>query len=196
MAKTFQYKGRDYNFGRIVPRLTEVRNHLPEVLATTALNFFKDSFRRQGWRDKGLKRWASRKDGSRPGGAILVKRGHLRNSLRKILATWQRTEVGTNLPYAAAHNEGFKGTVNVKAHTRRKFKTTTTTEGRGVFNIKTRKELTRTKKRKEETGATYGVRAHTRQMNLEQRQFMGDSEMLDRKIDHVIASAVDTIFDV
>jgi len=176
MAKTFQYKGRDYDFGRIVPRLTEVRSYLPDVLATTALNFFKDSFRRQGWRDRGLKSWKPRKDGSRPGGAILVKRGHLRNSLRKLIATWQRTEVGTNLPYAAAHNEGFQGTVNVKAHTRKKYQ--------------------RTKgKRKEATGS-YSVRAHTRKMNLEQRQFLGDSEMLERKIDHVIAKAVDTIFDV
>jgi len=173
MAKTFQYKGRDYNFGRIVPRLTEVRNHLPDVLGTVALNFFVDSFRRQGWRDKGLTKW-KRPEGKV--GAVLVKRGHLRNSLRKLIATWQRTEVGTKLPYAAAHNEGFEGTVNVKAHTRRKYQRTTG-------------------KRKEAT-SSYGVRAHTRKMSLKQRQFLGDSEMLDRKIDHVIAKAVDTIFDV
>lgn len=176
MAKTFQYKGRDYDFGRIVPRLTEVMNHLPDVLATTALNHFKDSFRRQGWRDKGLKRWKPRKDGSRPGGAILVKRGHLRNSLRKLIVSWRRSEVGTNLPYAAAHNEGFEGVVNVKGHTRKKYQ--------------------RTKSKRKEATGSYGVRAHTRKANLPQRQFMGDSEILDRKIDHVIAKAVDTIFDV
>jgi len=176
MAKQFQYKGKDYNFSRITPRLAEVMNFLPDVMATTSLNFFKDSFRRQGWRDKGLKRWTPRKDGSRPGGATLIKRGHLRNSLRKIMVSLKRTEVGTNLPYAAAHNEGFKGQVNVRAHTRKKYQ--------------------RTKgKRKEATGS-YGVRAHTRNMSLEQRQFMGNSHMLDKKLDHVVGKAIDTIFDI
>lgn len=188
MAKSFTYKGRDYDFGRIVPRLTEVMNFLPEVMATTAVNYFKDSFRRQGWRDKGLKKWKPRKDGSRPGGAILVKRGHLRNSIRRLLATWPRTEVGTNLPYAAAHNEGFTGTVNVRAHTRR-----TSTRVREKYTARSGKERTRTVKHYK---SSYPVRAHTRKMDLEQRQFMGDSDMLSRKLDFVITKAVDTIFDV
>lgn len=176
MAKSFTYNGKDYSFGRILPKLDAVKSQLPNVMATTALNFFKDSFRRQGWRDKGLQKWAGRKDGSRPGGAILVKRGHLRNSIRKIMASWPRTEVGTNLPYAAAHNQGFKGQVNVKSHTRRKYQRSAS-------------------KRKEATGS-YTVRAHTRNMNLGQRQFMGDSEMLNKKLDAVITKAVDNIFNV
>jgi phage gpG-like protein len=175
MARTFQYKGRDYDFSKIVINLTEAKASIPDVLATTALNFFKDSFRRQGWRDKGLTKWAGRKNGSRPGGAILVKRGHLRNSIRKLLVSWRLTEIGTNLPYAAAHNTGVSETVTVKSHKRRKYQ--------------------KSGKRKQATGS-YGVRAHKRKMNLPQRQFMGESEVLNLKIDAAMAAAVDKIFEI
>lgn len=195
--KNFTYKGKDYDFSKVVVNFTEVRNALPPVLATVCVNYFKDSFRRQGWRDKGLKAWAKRKNSKGSAGrGILIKRGHLRNSIRKLIATWKITEVGTSLPYAAAHNEGFSGTVQVRQHTRNQYEKKRTKIGRGVYNIKTREEATRTRVDKVATGTKFTVRSHTRKMNIPQRQFMGDSEMLSIKIDHTIASAVDKIFEI
>lgn len=177
MAKTFQYKGKDYDFSKIVINLTEAKGIIPDALATTALNFFKDSFRRQGWRDKGLTKWKGRKGNARPGGAVLVKRGHLRNSIRKLLVSWQRIEIGTSLPYAEAHNEGVNKTVKVKGHTRRKYQSSPTS------------------KRKTISGS-FQVKSHSRKMNMPQRQFMGESEVLNMKIDATISAAIDKIFEL
>ena len=191
--KFFTYKGKDYDFSRVAINLAEVQSALPPVLATVCVNYFKDSFRRQGWRDKGLKMWVKRKNNKGSNGrGILIKRGHLRNSIRKLIATWKLTEVGTNLPYAAVHNEGFKGTVQIRQHTRNQY--SKEKKGRGVYSIKTRQELTRTEKRA--TGTKFTVRAHTRKVDIPQRQYMGDSETLNLKIDHTITKAVDTIFDL
>lgn len=197
MSKNFfTYKGRDYDFSKIVVNFTEVQKQIPDALATVCVNYFKDSFRRQGWRDRGLKAWTKRKGNRDSGRGILIKRGHLRNSIRKFIASWKRVEVGTDLPYAEAHNEGFSGTVSIRQHTRRQFKKERTKVGRGVYNVKTRQELTRTKTQKVATGTTFTVRAHTRKVDLPQRQFIGDSEMLEMKIDHTITRAVDTIFEL
>lgn len=191
--KFFTYKGKDYDFSKVAINFAEVKQALPPVLATVCVNFFKDSFRRQGWRDKGLKRWQARKNNKgSTGRGILIKRGHLRNSIRKLIANWKLVEVGTNLPYAAAHNEGFSGTIRVRQHTRNQY--SKEKKGRGVYNIKTRQELTRTERKA--TGTKFTVRSHTRKMNLPQRQFMGDSETLNLKIDATITNAVDKIFEL
>lgn len=187
MAKSFTYNGREYNFSRVLINFTEVKKYLPDALATTAQNFFKDSFRRQGWRDKSLKKWASRKKAD-SGRAILVRRGHLRNSIRKILARWERIEVGTTLPYALVHNEGFSGTVSVKQHTRRRL-----AQVREKYTTKAGKS--RTRMVKQETGR-HTVKAHSRKVNIPQRQYIGDSEALNQKIDKVFDIAIDNIFDV
>ena len=43
---------------------------------------------------------------------------------------------------------------------------------------------------------TVTVRSHTRHMQLPQRQFMGDSQMLDQKLDRIVERAVEEIFDI
>ena len=47
-----------------------------------ALNFFKDSFHKQGWTDTAFVPWPKRKDDQRPGGAVLTQTGNLRDSLQ------------------------------------------------------------------------------------------------------------------
>ena len=186
MAKSFQYKGKDYDFGAIAAKVAAIKSQLPDAMATTALNFFVDSFRRQGWRDKGLTKWKPRKGNVDPGRAVLVKRGHLRTSIRKMLVSWQRSEIGTNHPAAEAHNEGFNGNVSVKAHSRRKRETI-----REKYVTKSGSKRNRSVK---VTTGSYKVRAHTRKANLPQRQFMGDSEVLNMKLDKVMSNAIDKLF--
>lgn len=186
MPKYFTYKGKDYNFSRATIRYTEVKKVLPRVLGAVAVNFFKDSFRRQGWRDKSLTKWEPRQKLSK-GRAILIGRGHLRNSIRVNNANFERIEIGSNLPYATAHNDGFSGTVNIRAHTRAKY-----AHVEQKYTTRTGKERKRVVKVE---GGRYPVRAHAREMNLPARQFMGDSEVLNMKIDQTIIKAVDTIFD-
>ena len=186
----FTYNGRPYNFNDVALKFHRVRQQLPGVLGTVAVNYFKDSFRRQGWRNRSLKAWdkrANEKNKKNKGRSILVSSGRLRNSIHIIQATPQLIAVGTSVPYAAAHNEGFIGTVTVRAHTRSQ-----TRKVREDYT--TRKGNVRSRTFRQDTGKSFQVRAHTRQMNLPQRQFMGDSEVLNLKIDQTFTRAIDAIF--
>ena len=50
--------------------------------AVTGLNFFVDSFQKQGFTNSSFEPWQKRNNDSRPGGSILVKSANLRNSLK------------------------------------------------------------------------------------------------------------------
>jgi phage gpG-like protein len=93
---------------------------------------------------------------------LLLKTGRLKRSIRKISATTDRIIIGTDVPYAQIHNEGgtINTTVTVRAHTR------------------TRR------------GRSENVRGHSRRMNLNipQRQFLGNSQVLQQRIfSHITA---------
>ena len=86
------------------------------------------------------------------GQALHVRSGRLRSSIN-----WKITEesgsavsgsVGTGVEYAAAHEYGFKGLVNVSGHLR---------------NVSS------------STKATHAVRAHTRMVNMPERSFLRSS---------------------
>jgi len=154
------------------------------ILGQTAVNFFKDRFRAQAWTDKRAERWKSRKNrekGNRR--AILTKSGRLKNSIR--LARASRSEALIRIPvkYAIAHNEGFKGNVKVRQHQR-------VIRGRvTVQSISTRRKSTR----RVAMGSTT-VKAHTRKMNMPQRQFVGNSHTLNRKLDRIVIYNIDKSF--
>ncbi len=75
------------------------------VIGTAAVNDAKENFRRQGF--AGVP-WAHRKTDGRKdkGRAILVKSGHLRNSIRIVSIGSGSVTIGTDVPYARVHNEG------------------------------------------------------------------------------------------
>lgn len=100
--------------------LDKVRSILPEVVAIEGLRFFEKSWDDQGFTDKSLKKWKSRKEpkhgkkrwGEKNAGrAILVshqtdtKGTHLKDSLRE---EHNEKEVifSTDKVYAQVHNEG------------------------------------------------------------------------------------------
>lgn len=186
----FTYKGKPYSFKQVRLNYHKIRTQLPGVLGTVAMNYFKDSFRRQGWRNTNLVPWAKRKaKGKRDKGrAILVQSGRLRNSIRIITATFKRTEVGTNVPYADAHNSGYKGVVAVRSYNRGIYSSVKET-----YTTRKGKTRNRTMSRKESESQ---VKAHNRKMNMPQRQFMGDSEIMFRKIDQSVIRAVDKVFEL
>lgn len=191
MSKSvFTHNGKPYSFNDVSMNFHRVRMQLPGVLGTVAVNFFKDSFRRQGWRDRSFTPWAKRSADSnkkKKGRAILIRSGRLRNSIHIISATPQMIAVGTSVPYAQAHNEGYKSSVTVRAHSRSKYK-----KVKEEYTTRTGKVANRTTR--QNTGTTFQVRSHTRKMNLPQRQFMGDSEVMSMKIDKTIMLAIDQIF--
>lgn len=172
----------------IIRDLKVMESQLATKVGTVAENFFLDNFKLQGFQgDNGLEKWAPRKDqgkGSR-GRSILVKSGSLRRSIRKNVSRLM-VAVRAGSPaekYADAHNFGLNESVNVESHTRRNF----ATEKVRYSNRSTRSS--RSKKVRFEAGQSE-VKAHTRQMNLPQRKFIGVSKQLDRKIRVLIENEI------
>ena len=89
-------------------------------------------------------------------GSLLVVTGTLRRSIQAS-ETPDGVRFTSNVPYATLHNEGGKGSVTVRQHTRTSKK-----------------------------GKTYAVRQHNRTVNVPQRQFVGDGQHTQRIIQNVI----------
>jgi phage gpG-like protein len=103
---------------------------LPTWAGREAVNFYKDSWRRQGYINNKVEKWAARKSegkwgkspkkGKKKSRAILVQSGDLRRSIR-FQVSGNKIHVWTDVPYAQVHNEGLQvtGTQTVPSHTRR-----------------------------------------------------------------------------
>ncbi len=163
---------------------------MPRRMGLVAVKFSKDRFVQQAWVDHTTQTWPKRRTSrgskQRDRGAILVDTGRLKRSIRVISTSSTRVLIGTDVPYAQAHNDGFKGTVKVKQHTRRTFEKNK--RGTGVFSVRTRKE--RTKTVKEETGQLITVGAHSRRINLPERKFIGNSAVLAKQIERAAAAQI------
>jgi phage gpG-like protein len=177
------------------------------VIGNEAKNHFVNSFRLQGFEDKTVEKWKPRKKkeakgrGSKKsaaeagtvrsvkaGRAILVKSGDLRRSIRResINKASLKVVIGTDVPYAKIHNEGFRGTEYVKPH--RRFVDQGDKMGTGVFSVKTRKEKMATVKIKQD------VKGYSRKMNMPKRQFIGGSYVLNTKVKKTITKSLDRLF--
>jgi phage gpG-like protein len=157
-----------------------------------AEQFFRESFRRQGYIDKIFIPWKKRQGGKATrqfgdggnilGGATLIKSGNLRRSIYRTEATMgdgsMSITFGNQVPYAAAHNNGFKGTVNIGQHNRRLFTKVKT-------KLLTKSGKTRNKTDKVQKGVT-SVQAHTRKMNLPRRRFIGPSQELNLMVEKML----------
>lgn len=168
-----------FDLHRTAANFRQVLGRAPRLLGNEAVNFFTNSFRQQGWLGNRLERWARRRsNGKRSRGrAILVKSGRLRRGTRITRIEGLTTYIGNDVPYARPHNEGYRGTVNVKAHKRNRY--SKRKEGTGVFSVKTKRERQRTVT--EATGSST-VKAHSRRMRLPKRQFMGSSPYLQQRL--------------
>jgi phage gpG-like protein len=94
---------------------------LPRLTARRAEAYTKENWRHQGYRDRGVKKWAKRQMDDRDGAAILIGKqsGALRDSIR---ATWSagKVTIESGRVYAQIHNEG--GTITqVPTAQQRKF---------------------------------------------------------------------------
>ncbi len=163
---------------RVQQSLNRVYKRTPTLVGGTAVGFFKDRFRFQAWHDESRERWPARKrkDKNRKKRQLLTKTGRLKRSIRVTSKGRNHVFVGTDVPYAEAHNEGFKGKVSqrvrshsVKEHKRRSH----TRDGSRV-----RGQVVQAHKRS----------GHTKTVNQEipQRQFMGESRFLNRRIEKVV----------
>jgi phage gpG-like protein len=140
--------------------IEQFKRDIPRIAGVEAVNFFKNSFRNQGWTDRSLEAWKPRKKLSNrrsDNRAILVKSGALKRSIRVDRYRGGKNSgavtIVSEMPYAKIHNEGgtIKGNALIKPHIRR--------SRRGKSNVK----------------------SHNRRINImiSKRKFMGQSATLD-----------------
>lgn len=151
-----------------------LRKRLPADVATFALNYFKENFRRQGYINNGgvfipwrkTKRKKARVLGGSSSG-ILIGSSRLKRSLRKS-NDFNTSRVSTDVPYAKIHNEGgvIDATQSVRAH-KRKIR-----------------------------GSYKSVKAHKRKMKIKMpaRPFLKDSMHLHKQIENDFLNRLKTIF--
>lgn len=157
----------------------ELEQYANTKFATTAgniaLRFIDGNFRAQGYQGTGFRPW--KKSGK---GTTLVKSGALKNATYYTSQPGQATLIN-QMAYAKVHNEGFKGLVSVKSHTRNSYSKTKVASG-GL----TKKGNQRMKTVTQKSGESL-VKAHMRNMNIPQRQFMptngNDSPVLNKAIE-------------
>lgn len=144
-------------------KLQKALPELPLILGNEGVNWVKENFRRQGYPGSGFQAWKPRKANARrnAGRGILIDSGRLSRSPRILSQGNLKVDIGTDVPYAKAHNEGVDKIVSVRAHRRAKFGTIT----RGMQRVR---------------GVTGSgqVKAHQRRMKLPKRQFAGPSPVL------------------
>ena len=152
---------------------TRISAALPAITAKAGNIVLKHTafaFRDQGFTDETLTPWEPRNPDHDPGRAVLIKTGRLRRSIRVISQTNDTITIGTDVPYAQAHNEGFKGSVTVPSFTRK---------------IKTIKGI---------SGST--VKEHTRNVNMPQRKFLGNSAVQSHAIKSMIRKEIAKCFRI
>lgn len=63
--------------------------------------------------------WIPSKRAQKQGGQTLTDTGTLRRSINYQVKSDTQVEIGTNVPYGAIHQYGFKGSINIPAHSRK-----------------------------------------------------------------------------
>jgi phage gpG-like protein len=167
-------------------RFQQVWLTIPYKAGVLMIAFTKERFRQQNWLDAYPEKWKPRNKRAKrnTGRALLVDKGRLWRSPRIISMTANSVTQGTDVPYAAAHNDGYRGVVNVPQHVRKRFKKSRIEAG-GL----TKTGKTRMKTVKQATGETM-VKAHTKRMNIPQRKFMGQSKYLTMQISRMIEAEI------
>lgn len=165
-----------------------VRNEFPVMAARKAIRFVNGNFRAQGWQGSSFQAWPgiSRK------GRILIRTGRLRRGTLSETGPYA-ARIYNAVPYARFHNRGFKGTVTVRAHTRNSYNAVKV--GTGRFT-KAGNERTRTV---HQIAGSHQVRAHTRNVDNKQRQFMpydgSESPVLNESIRRDLIKSIKNIFN-
>lgn len=136
----------------------KIKDDSKRYAETFCLQWFDDSFQNEGFTDASFLKWDSRnKPDKREGGAILTNTTYLRKSLELMSHSTNTLTFGTNVPYAALHNNGgrLRAVQYVRAH----------------HSVRKDKRVQ--------------VKAHSRKVDLKypKRQFIGHSEKMMDNLD-------------
>lgn len=156
-----------------MPDFFKIANGLKEDMRTYAkvfcLQWFDDSFQKQGFTDASFQAWDKRKNDKDAGRAILIDTTFLRKSLAVLDETESQIEFGTFVPYASLHNNGERMRV-----------------------VQYVRAFTRTRKGKREQ-----VKSHSRKIDTKypERQFIGESVQMNKQLDEWLIKEIQKRFN-
>lgn len=161
---------------------------LPYKVGEVVVKFSMNRFSEQSWVDSSTQPWKQRKVRNKrnSGRAILVQTGALRRSVRISNTTSDSVKISSNIPYAAVHNDGFRGSVAIPAHTRSRLE-----KKQETYTTRAGKQRKRTV---QSIAATYQVRAHSRRVNMPRRRFLGESYYQHQQIIRMIEAEIARAF--
>ncbi len=177
------------NFGKSAAEFQRLKDNLLLYAGNEAVNFFKDGFTRKGFIDKGNKPWKERKKTKgkkKPKGTLMNVSGRLKNSIRVTNRNIDTVAIGTDVPYAEVHNEGSREYIRVMGYTR-------TASKKVKVQGPLRKGGKRTKVKTK--GVTHKVKTYEYRQNIPIRQFIGESDLLMRRLEKNLENTLDNFID-
>jgi phage gpG-like protein len=146
---------------------------IPHDVGQMGLSHFKGSFRKQGFTDHSFMAWVQTKDDL--GHKILRDTNSLMNDVKVRKETMKRVEISATLPWASIHNNGGKYSITLTDKMRRFFWYMYKETGQEKW-----KWMALTKKKR-------------LPIRIPQRQFIGNSHVLNNQIDkHIISLIIKT----
>jgi len=188
-------------------RIKTVLRTLPPKVGQEVVNFALDNFRQQAFTGDTIERWRPRKKTTRwgqkvkrPGRSLLVLSGRLRRSIRVTSASWDRVTIGTDVPYAKAHNDGFKGKVVQRVSSYSRIQTLAGVAGsfgkNRQFTTGEAYSISKRKRQVKKVKTEVQVSAHERRMvqSLPRRRFLGNSPYLNKRLQRLTIIQVNKAF--
>ncbi|MBS1641561.1 MAG: phage virion morphogenesis protein [Bacteroidetes bacterium] len=176
---------------------------LPYKVGVLMVAFSRDRFKYQNWTDEYPVNWQSRsrkkqwtnkgKSRNNNGRAILVQSGRLMRSVRIVNTTANSVTIGSDVPYAIAHNNGIR--MRFTQHVNSFIRMNKRNDNYQAVAGKQFKNKTNIKFKKNASGVS-AVKAHNREMNykMPKRQFMGESKYLTMQINRLITATINKTF--
>lgn len=161
----------DAYFNAFQARIQQAIDQVPKIGGVEVVNFALDNFKAQAWNGTP---WEKRKHKPKRGAGnqqLLVQSGRLRKSIRVTRTTATSVTVGSDVPYARAHNDG--ALISRNAHSE--------TFVRNRYSTGKRKGLF-----KKGTSSGQGFTFKASSFNMPQRQFLGGSPELKQRLQKVI----------
>ncbi|MES2651279.1 MAG: phage virion morphogenesis protein [Bacteroidota bacterium] len=144
-------------FAQISQKMDDLQRILPQILANESVEEVLSNFENESFDGK---KWEERKDKSEASRSLLVKHGHLKRSPQVYGFRSNGWKLGSDIPYAAAHNNGLtiKRTARSETFVRERYK-------KGVKRGSFKKGTT--------DGQGFSFKAYSFKMPM--RRFIGDT---------------------
>jgi phage gpG-like protein len=192
-------KKHSEEFDKLLKDLQDLKPRLMDEAAVMAVNFFKASFRNEGFTDNSLTPWPKRIAGTpnSMGRGLLMNRGILRRAVKKKSSDSSKTVIGVDgVKYADIQN--FGGQIPITRKMRRYFWAMYYQYAKAI--TKTAKgEVSKSKKNESlnETATFWRNLALTKKqyITIPKRQFIGDSKTLEKNIETLFNQQLNKIFN-